>query len=164
MAAHRTSMNLLYLGCVVLALTACSKQSRDDVRPSEREKSFAVSADNVIARATQSRSIVFPLSVGISESLPDFKKVEIKGSKDTDPQALSFAVYSCSFYEISWFDSASHYKAIVAPSASSDFFKGHNSDYLSDEQMIDCVRKYYGNSFFYQVRSKGYDTYKRDPL
>lgn len=127
MAAHRTSMNLLYLGCVVLALTACFIQSRDDVRSSEREKSFAVSADNVIARATQIRSIVFPLSVGISESFPDFKKVEIKGSKYTDPKALSFAVYSCSFYQISWFDSTSHYKAIVAPSAYSDFFKGHKS-------------------------------------
>lgn len=162
MDAHRIRLSLLRVGFVILGLSACSKQGRDDVRSDERKKSFTVSADNVIARATQSRSIVFPLSVSISDSLPDFKKVEIKGSKDTDPQALSFAVYSCSFYEISWFDSTSHWKAIVTPSASSDLFKEDNFHNLSDKEMIDCVRKYYGNSFFYQVRSKGYDTSLRD--
>jgi hypothetical protein len=163
MDTHRKSKILLCAGCLVLALTACSKQNSDQTKLNEREKSYAVSADNVIARASQSRSIVFPLSVEISESLPNFTKVEVKGSKEIDPEALAFSVYSCSFYEIIWFDSSSHWKAIVTPSDTSDLFRGDTGHHFSDKEMIDCVRNNYGHSFFYRVSSRGYRTGERDP-
>lgn len=162
MDTFRKSIVLFCAGCVVLVLTACSKHNNDQTKPNEPRKPYAVSADNVMARASESRSIVFPLYVKLSDSLPDFTKVDIKGSKEIDPEALAFAVYSCSFYGLSWFDSSSHWRAIVAPSASSDLFKGDTAHHFSDAEMIACVREYYRHSFFYQVRSTGYNTFLRD--
>lgn len=163
MVTHRVRTILICAGCVSLAVTGCSEENRSQERSPKHKDSFTVSGENVVARATQSRSIVFPLSVSLSESLPELTKVEVKNSKEIDPQALSFAVYACSFYGISWFDSASHWRAIVTPSASSDLFKDDTVVKLSDAELIDCVRNNYGNSFFYQVRSTGYLTFEREP-
>lgn len=161
MDSHRRSRILLNAACIFLVLTACSKQSADKDKLIEHKKYYTVSSDNMVARASQGKSIVFPLSVDISEDLPNFTKIEVKGSKSIDAKQLIFAVYSCSFYETSWFDSTSHWKAIVTLSASSELLKD-DYNHFSDAELIECVRKLYGRTFFYQVRNTGYDTTNYD--
>jgi hypothetical protein len=144
-----------FLAC--LLLSSCS--GTDDTHAGEAgsERTAQGNGANPFAMATASRSLIFPLSFDASANPPKFTKVEGREPGETDPKDLMFAVAMCGS-GLSWFDSNSHWAAMVIPSSSSAIWNGDKEDHPSDSEIVDCVRSWYPRTFFYALSQVGYDT------
>lgn len=143
-----------------LLLVSCSQKMDQETAQQRDQESYSVSKDNLVGRAAEGRSLVFPLSdYGFQED-SDFIAVRGAGAKDIDAKELTYAVSMCSSFGVTWFDINDHWRAIVTPSSESSFISGVAVSKPADEEMINCVKKYYDGTFFYKTHNKGYDTFK----
>jgi hypothetical protein len=143
---------------VVASLLVSSCSGTDDTDAGEAATGRTPQGDrNIFAAATASRSLIFPLSLDPAENPQGFTKVEGVEPGENNSKDLMFAVAMCGSGP-SWFDSDSHWAAMVIPSASSAIWSGTTADHPSDSEIIDCVRSWHPGTFFYALSEVGYGT------